>query len=367
MWRYDIRKTTSNLLQIIDKYEEIYIFLLRRIRSSTQEFNRRLQREFDRFEGKVLGIIGGSIVDAEVVNLIQDFLIKAVNKVVQGTVLSGVRMVKTAFDKKSDDQIKKLPIVEKPVKIDLSDTKQPEGQKQKLQDLFNSFKGLFSDQPGLTDVLYHEIDKGDQGPVVSRRYCYDRVQQEIIDYHIEKMLQEEAYRLAIDYRKLDAITKHPRYPLPVIDDPITNIPHTDIMSTLYLKSGYFQLAISLKDIEKTTFITRNGTFAFLKMPFRLSGAAPNFQKAIGIILKPILGSFMMCYMDDITITSPSFNEHVDHLNQVFTLLRDAGLTLNKDKCHFARDKLKYLGLIISKEGIETDNIQGQGSHRNEST
>ncbi|GFT96661.1 retrovirus-related Pol polyprotein from transposon 297 [Trichonephila clavipes] len=59
-------------------------------------------------------------------------------------------------------------------------------------------------------------------------------------------------------------------------------------------------------------------------------------------------------MDDVIITSPSFNELLDHLNQVFTLLRDAGLTLNKDKCHFTRDKLKYLGLIISKEGIETD-------------
>ncbi|GFW81583.1 retrovirus-related Pol polyprotein from transposon 297 [Trichonephila clavipes] len=59
-------------------------------------------------------------------------------------------------------------------------------------------------------------------------------------------------------------------------------------------------------------------------------------------------------MYDVIITSPSFNEHIDHLNQVFTLLRDTGLTLNKDKCHFARDKLKYLGLIISKEGIETD-------------
>ncbi|GFW58695.1 retrovirus-related Pol polyprotein from transposon 297 [Trichonephila clavipes] len=60
-------------------------------------------------------------------------------------------------------------------------------------------------------------------------------------------------------------------------------------------------------------------------------------------------------MDDVIITSPSFNEHLDHLNQVFTLLRDARLTLNKKKCHFARDKVKYLGLIISKEGIETDN------------
>ncbi|GFV48740.1 retrovirus-related Pol polyprotein from transposon 297 [Trichonephila clavipes] len=60
-------------------------------------------------------------------------------------------------------------------------------------------------------------------------------------------------------------------------------------------------------------------------------------------------------MDEVIITSQSFNEYIDHLNQVFTLLRDAEVTLNKEKCHFVRDKLKYLGLIISKEGIETDN------------
>ncbi|GFX70611.1 retrovirus-related Pol polyprotein from transposon 17.6 [Trichonephila clavipes] len=149
------------------------------------------------------------------------------------------------FDQKSlifpDDQIKQLPKVKKPVEIDLSDTKLGEGQKQKLRNLFNGFKGLFSDQPRLTHVLYHEINTGDKGPVVSRPYRYDRVKQGIIDYH---MLQEgaihpiqspypspvvltrknndfppdspEVYRFAIDYRKLNAITKYPRYPLPVI-------------------------------------------------------------------------------------------------------------------------------------------------------
>ncbi|GFY27901.1 retrovirus-related Pol polyprotein from transposon 17.6 [Trichonephila clavipes] len=92
-------------------------------------------------------------------------------------------------------------------------------------------------QPGLTHVLYHEIDTGNKEPVVSRSYRYDRVKQGIIDYHIEKMLQKvrirpiqspyaspvvltrknnglppdspEAYRFAIDYRKLNAITKYP--------------------------------------------------------------------------------------------------------------------------------------------------------------
>ncbi|GFT46260.1 uncharacterized protein TNCV_3126361 [Trichonephila clavipes] len=98
------------------------------------------------------------------------------------------------FDQKSlilpENQIKQLQKMDKPVEIDLSDTKLGEGQKQKLRNLFNDFKGLFCDQPGLTHVLYHEIDTGDKGPVVSRPYRYDRVKQGIIDYHFDKMLQE---------------------------------------------------------------------------------------------------------------------------------------------------------------------------------
>ncbi|GFY30382.1 hypothetical protein TNCV_4066321 [Trichonephila clavipes] len=102
------------------------------------------------------------------------------------------------FDQKSliipGDQIKQLPKVENPVEIDLSDTKLGEGQKQKLKDLFNCFKGLFSDQLGLTHVLYHEVDNGDQGPVEFGPCRYDRFKQGIIDYHIEKMLQEGKIR-----------------------------------------------------------------------------------------------------------------------------------------------------------------------------
>ncbi|GFX64132.1 hypothetical protein TNCV_2090301 [Trichonephila clavipes] len=108
----------------------------------------------------------------------------------------------------------------------------------------------------------------------------------------------EAYGFAVDYRKLNAITKYPRYPLPLIDDLIMTIPHTGIMSALDLRSGYFQMAVNPSDIIKTAFVTKNGTYVFRRMPFGLSGTAPNFQKAIDIILKPVIGKFVNVYMDD---------------------------------------------------------------------
>ncbi|GFT08800.1 uncharacterized protein TNCV_663411 [Trichonephila clavipes] len=96
------------------------------------------------------------------------------------------------FDRKSlaipdshIDKVVKTVEVEK-VEIDLSKTKLEEKQKRELQDLFDSFQGLFSDKPGLTHILYHEIDTGDNPPVVSRSYLYDRVKQEILDYHVSR-------------------------------------------------------------------------------------------------------------------------------------------------------------------------------------
>ncbi|GFS70218.1 uncharacterized protein TNCV_1067211 [Trichonephila clavipes] len=94
--------------------------------------------------------------------------------------ISGSKII-LDFDRKSfeipDLQIDTMVkmIEEGNVEIDLSKTGLEVKQKQKLRDLFNSFKGLFSDKPGLTHVWYHEIDTGDKPPVVFRPYCYDRV------------------------------------------------------------------------------------------------------------------------------------------------------------------------------------------------
>ncbi|GFW56896.1 retrovirus-related Pol polyprotein from transposon 17.6 [Trichonephila clavipes] len=148
------------------------------------------------------------------------------------------------------------------------------------------------DKPGLTHVLYHEIDTDDKPPVVSRPYRYDRVKQDIMDYQVEKILKEgsilpihstyvspvvfrrknnglppdnpEAYRFVVDYRKLNAITKYPRYPSPLIEDLISNIPYTKILSSLDLRSVCFQLAVKPSDAQWAVFpIKRTETILLL--------------------------------------------------------------------------------------------------------
>ncbi|GFX28267.1 retrovirus-related Pol polyprotein from transposon 17.6 [Trichonephila clavipes] len=149
--------------------------------------------------------------------------------------VSDVQSDKTQSANEIDKVVK--TIEEGKVQIDLSKSKLEEKQKQELRDLVNSFQGLFSDKPGLTHVLYHEIDTGDKPSVVSRPYRYDRVKQAMLDHHVDKMLKEgtitpiqspytspvvlcrknnglppdnpEAYSFSVDYRKLKAITKYP--------------------------------------------------------------------------------------------------------------------------------------------------------------
>ncbi|GFU02451.1 retrovirus-related Pol polyprotein from transposon 297 [Trichonephila clavipes] len=168
---------------------------------------------------------------------------------------------------------------------------------------------------GLPIFLYHEIDTDDNPPVASRPYRYDKVKQKMVDYYVNKMLEEgkiitiqssyaslivlcrksnglppespDAYRFVIDYRKLNVIVKCPLYPLPLTEDLITNIPHTRVTPTLDLRSEYFEVAVNPRDIPKTIFVTKSGTYTFTRIPFGLSGADLNFQKAIDIILKPL--------------------------------------------------------------------------------
>jgi len=162
--------------------------------------------------------------------------------------------------------------------------------------------------------------------------------------------KDGTWRPCGDYRRLNLATVHDRYPLPNIQDFAGNLSGCVIFSKVDLVKGYLQVAVAPEDIPKTAIITPFGLFEFLRMPFGLRNAAQSFQRMMDRLFRGL--PFAFVYLDDILIASRSHAEHLQHLRQVFTLLRDNGLVVNPGKCCFAQPTVDFLGHAVSAEGVK---------------
>ena len=124
--------------------------------------------------------------------------------------------------------------------------------------------------------------------------------------------------------------------------------------TLDVHGAYNLLRVAKGDEWKTAFRTRYGLYESLVMPFGLTNAPADFQHFINDALHPFLNHFCMAYLDDILIYSAMLEEHREHVRRVLEALSRAGLHLKPEKCHFHKTEVKYLGLIISANGVRMD-------------
>ena len=89
------------------------------------------------------------------------------------------------------------------------------------------------------------------------------------------------------------------------------------------------------------------------MPFGYRNGPAVFQRVMQGVLAPFLWIFALVYIDDIVIYSKTFNEHLNHLDQVFGAIEGSGITLSPAKCHLAYQSLKLLGQKVSRLGLLT--------------
>ena len=158
-------------------------------------------------------------------------------------------------------------------------------------------------------------------------------------------------RFCCDFRALNAITKHDRYPLPLIPETLRNLTEAKWLTKVDVVSAFHQIRMAKGEEHKTAFRTRFGSFEWLVCPFGLSGAPATFQRFINTLLRKELDEFASAYMDDVIIYSNGSRE--DHFRKVRTVLRklwDGGLYLDPEKSEFARKSIKYLGFIVYADG-----------------
>ncbi|CAF3396631.1 unnamed protein product, partial [Rotaria sp. Silwood2] len=258
----------------------------------------------------------------------------------------------------------------------LTETDLNDIQKQKLSDLIQAFPDVFNEKTGQTSKVKHEIKllPGSQ-PCNLPPYRIAPARRQIIEENLREMLQDnvivpskspwaspvvlaprkdETLRFCIDYRKLNAMTIRDAYPIPRIDDTLDSLQEAKFISTLDLRTGYWQVQMDDKSREKTAFITHKGLFEFKVMPYGLTNAPATFQRLMDTVLAGLKWQCCLVYIDDIIIYSPTFEQHIEDLKRVFEALRSANLTLKTPKCHFCRRETKYLGHIITSDGVKPD-------------
>ena len=158
-------------------------------------------------------------------------------------------------------------------------------------------------------------------------------------------------RMVVNYKRVDKQLLHSVNVLPNPEvDIFTNLHGCKYFSAIDLTTGYYSVAVDPKSRKYTAVVLRDGrVFEFNRMPMGFANAPHHFQTALTEAFKAM--PFCHIYLDDAIVASRTFEEHVEHLKQVFRKLDELGLTVALYKCQFGLSKITYLGYEISAQGI----------------
>lgn len=227
-----------------------------------------------------------------------------------------------------------------------------------------------------TNQIKHEIRTIDDIPIYTKSYRFPHVYKSEVKKQIDSMLDQNIirhstspwsspiwivpkkmdnsgkrkFRIVIDYRKLNEKSIPDKFPIPNITDILDKLGRSQYFTTLDLASGFHQIEMNQKDIEKTAFSTDEGHFEYLRMPFGLRNAPSTFQRAMNHVLAGLQNKCLV-YMDDVLIFSTSLQEHIESIRLVFDRFRKTNFKVQLDKSEFLRQTVKFLGHIITPEGI----------------
>jgi hypothetical protein len=161
-------------------------------------------------------------------------------------------------------------------------------------------------------------------------------------------------RMCIDYTNLNNACPKDPYPLPRIDQIVDSTYGCDLLSFIEAYSGFHQIKMAKDDRKHTAFITVDGLYCYIVMPYGLLNALPTFARAMNITLGDLVRDIVEVYVDDIVVKTRESNSLLENLARVFDKLRATSTKLNPEKCVFGVSAGKLLGFLVSHRGIEAN-------------
>ncbi|GJX60386.1 reverse transcriptase domain-containing protein [Tanacetum coccineum] len=163
-----------------------------------------------------------------------------------------------------------------------------------------------------------------------------------------------SWRMCIDFKILNSACPKDYYPLPSIDCKVEAVMGFKYKCFLDAYKGYHQIQMAREDEEKTAFYTEQGTYCYMKMPFGLKNAGATYQRLVDSTFQSQIGRNLEAYVDDMVIKSKDEKDLLADIAETFENLKAINMKLNPKKCSFGVEEGKFLGYMVTLEGIRAN-------------
>ncbi|GJU66245.1 reverse transcriptase domain-containing protein [Tanacetum coccineum] len=163
-----------------------------------------------------------------------------------------------------------------------------------------------------------------------------------------------SWRMCIDFKNLNSACPKDYYPLPNIDCKVEAVMGFKYKCFLDAYKGYHQIQMAKEDEEKTAFYTEQGTYCYTKMSFGLKNAGATYQRLVDSTFQNQIGRNLEAYVDDMVIKSKEEKSLLADIAETFESLKTINMKLNPKKCSFGVEEGKFLGYMVTSEGIRAN-------------
>jgi hypothetical protein len=255
-----------------------------------------------------------------------------------------------------------------------------ETRKMELLHVLNEFSDCFSETPGFCPYVEHKIVVSPEfKPKRLREYRIPEILKPEIQRQIDELVKmnfirpsnspmaspivavlkgptgQGGVRLTIDFRYLNQHSQNDAFVMPHLQDTIQKVGAARYVTVFDAKSGYWQLGLREEDRWLSAFAYDGGLYEWCRLPFGMRTSGNTFCRCVQLILEPIR-DFCFAFVDDMSVCSNDWVQHLSHLRSYLTEIRKSGLTLSLKKCSFAQNEVRFVGHII-----------GSGRHRPDET
>ena len=251
-------------------------------------------------------------------------------------------------------------------------------QKRDMKNLVFQYRDVFTDKPGTTNLAEHKIEMVTDDPVRVKPYPIPYSLREELKQDIEQMLdmgvirksdspysspivivrkKDGSNRICIDFRRVNKLSRFDSEPMIRPQDIFSRISQDKYYSKFDMTKGYWQIPMRKQDIAKTSFVTPDGCYEFVKMPFGLMNSGATFTRMMRRLLEGVRN--VEHYIDDCLVHTESWEQHMETLKEFLGRVRRAKLTVRPSKCEMGFENMEFVGHEVKKGeiGLHADNIK----------